>query len=84
MSVSYISRIETAKKQASLEALVRISNVLGVTMDHLLKGNQTNVSSEYQEDITRLMENCNNYEKRIIYEVALATKKVLLESKYPQ
>lgn len=79
MSVSYISRIETAKKQASLEALVRIANVLGVTMDHLLKGNLTN---DYKEvDLIRLMEGCTKYEKRIIYEIAFAAKKSLLENR---
>jgi transcriptional regulator with XRE-family HTH domain len=36
MSVTYTSHIETAKKQASLEALVRIANVLGVTVDYLV------------------------------------------------
>ena len=81
MSVSYISRIETAKKQASLEALVRISNVLGTTMNHLLKGNLTNDYKEYQVDLIRLMEGCTKYEKRIIYEIAFAAKKSLLENR---
>jgi len=37
VSETYISYIETGKKHASLETLVQISNVLGVTMDRLLK-----------------------------------------------
>ncbi len=81
MSVTYISHIETAKKQASLEALVRIANVLGVTVDYLLNGNQANDPAEYWTDLTWLIEDCTNYEKRIIYEIASATKKILLENK---
>ena len=80
MSVSYISRIETAKKQASLEALVRIAKVLGVTMDHLLKSNQTNDSEEYQVDMVRLIEDCTSYEKRVVYEIALAVKTSLRQN----
>lgn len=81
MSVSYISHIETAKKQASLEVLVRIANALGVTVDYLLNGNQTNDSVEYRTALTRLIEDCTSYEKRIIYEIASATKKSLQENK---
>lgn len=81
MSVSYISYIETAKKQASLDALVRIANALAVTVDYLLNGNQANDSAEYQTDWARLMKGCTSYEKRIIYEVASATKKSLIENK---
>ncbi len=57
---------------------------LGVTMDHLLNGNQMDDIREYQKELACLMEGCNSCEKRIIYEVALATKKVLLESKCSQ
>ncbi len=84
MSVSYISRIETAEKQASLEALVRIANALGITVDHLLNGNQENDPVEYLADLVQLMEGCTSYEKRIIYDVALAIKKSLLENRDQQ
>ena len=84
MSVTYISHIETAKKKASLEVLVRIANVLGVTVDYLLSGNQTNDSAEYRTDLARLIEGCSSYEKRIIFEIASATKKSLLENKWLQ
>jgi Predicted transcriptional regulators len=81
MSVTYISHIETTKKHASLESLVRIANVLGVTVDYLLNGNQINDSVEYQVDLVQLIEGCTSYERRIIYEIASAAKKSLLENK---
>ncbi len=79
MSVTYISRIETAKKQASLDALVRIANVLGVTVDHFLCENQTNYATEL--GLARLFEQCSSSEKRIIYDIALATRNSLLENR---
>ena len=84
MSVTYISHIETAKKQASLESLVRIANVLGVTVDHMLNGNQANDPAEYQTDLVQLIEGCTSYEKRIIYEIAFAAKQSLRENKWLQ
>ncbi len=82
MSATYISHIETAKKRASLEVLVRIANVLGVTVDYLLSGNQVHDSAEYRTDLMWLIEVCTGYEKRIIYDIASATKKILLKNKY--
>lgn len=81
LSVTYISHIETAKKQASLESLVRIADALGVTVDNLLNGNQANDPTEYIADLALLFENCSSYEKRIVYEIALATKKSLVENR---
>lgn len=81
MSATFISHIEAAKKQASLESLVRIANALGVTVDHLLIGNQTNDFAEYRTDMAHLLDDCTSYERRVIYGVALATKKSLQENK---
>lgn len=61
MSVSYISNIENAKKRASLEALVRISNVLRTTIDELLSGNQNHNPGEYHSDIEILLSDCSRY-----------------------
>ena len=82
MSATFISHIEAAKKHASLESLVRIANALGVTVDHMLTGNQTNDSAEYRTEMERLLDDCTSYEKQIIYDVAFATKKSLHENKH--
>ncbi|WP_033165302.1 helix-turn-helix transcriptional regulator [Clostridium sp. KNHs205] len=74
MSVTYISHIETAKKRASLETLVKIANALGTTVDQLLSGNQENDQEEYKEELVQLLEDCTSYEKRVIYEIAAAAK----------
>lgn len=77
MSDSYISYIETAKKQASLESLVRISNALGITVDELLSGNQLHNPTDYQTDIDLLMEDCSLLERRFIYELISVAKYII-------
>ena len=77
MSDSYISYIETAKKQASLESLVRISNALGITVDELLSGNQLHNPTDYQTDIDLLMEECSLLERRFIYELISVAKYII-------
>ena len=82
MSVSYISHIETCIKKASLESLVRIANVLGVTVDQLLNGNQVNDRVEYSAELAELLSDCNSCEKRILFEVAIAVKNSLRENEW--
>ena len=77
MSDSYISYFETAKKQASLESLVRISNALGITVDELLSGNQLHNPTDYQTDIDLLMEDCSLLERRFIYELISVAKYII-------
>ena len=77
MSNSYISYIETAKKQASLESLVQISNALGVTVDELLCGNQLYSPTDYQTDIDLLMDDCSLLVRRFIYELISVAKYII-------
>ncbi len=69
LSVSYISHIENAKRKASLESIVRIVNVLGITVDELLEGVQLHNPTDYQTDIDLLMAECSPDEKRFIFEL---------------
>jgi transcriptional regulator with XRE-family HTH domain len=80
MSVSYISHIETAKKKASLEVLVLISNELGITVDELLSGNQIHDFNEYHTDMELLMSDCSSHEKRVIFEIVSALKATLRDN----
>ena len=78
-SVSHISHLETKRKKASLDALVRIANALGVTVDQLLAGNQTGDLQEYKSELFQLLADCNQYERAVIYSNAVATKRSLRE-----
>ena len=81
LSVPYISQIERAIKHASLSTVVKIANALEVTVDRLLYGNQKNNRCEYDEELKELIADCNNYEKRIIYDTMSALKKVIRDNK---
>ena len=82
LSLSYVSIVENGRRKVSLNALIRIANILGVTVDELLNGNQMYHTTEYQTDMNLLLAEYNNYEKRIIiiYEVAKAAKTILRDN----
>lgn len=69
LSVPYISHIETGRKKPSLESLVKIADVLGVSVDQLLRGNQKYDSHPYERDIAELLGKCSRTERRIILAV---------------
>lgn len=77
MSTTYISHIEAGKRKPSLGALIKISNVLGITLDELLSGNQLHNPTDYQTDIDELMMDCSPEEKRFIYEMLRSSKDIL-------
>ena len=81
LSVSYISHIERGTRKASMETMVKISNILGITVNELLYGNQSNDNSEYQTDMDMLLEGCTCKEKRLIYLAAGFAKILIMESK---
>lgn len=61
-------------------ALVRISNALEVNIDSLLRGNQVEDKQEYQSELYELMTDCSPFEKRVLYEQAKCTRRILRES----
>ena len=77
LSSVFISNIETGVKKASLESLVQISTALGLTIDELLAGNQLYFTNEYHSDIDELMRDCSPNEKRFIYELLKASKRII-------
>lgn len=82
LSVNYISFIETGKRHTSLETLIRIADELGVTIDHLLSGNQLHDESTYCAEASELLRDCTQYERNIIIEVATATKESLRSNRW--
>lgn len=77
LSVSYISCVERAKKQVSLEALVRIAAALDTTVDRLLLGNQREHFTALSNQWGELLSGCSRDETVHLYETALALKNSL-------
>jgi len=76
-SVPYISYIETGKKQVGVEYLVRIAEVLNVSVDRLLMGNLANDKESALEMLDELFRDTSPYENAIIIETARSAKQTL-------
>lgn len=81
MSSKYISHIETAKKNASLESVVKIANALGITVDRLLYGVQRNDKMAYEPELHEVISDCNIYEKSVILDTVAELKRSLRKNK---
>ena len=81
LSAPFVSHIECGRKKASLDTLVRISVALNVTVDWLLSGTSTIGASAFLPEIQKLMDDCLPYERRIIFDIAEATKKSLRDNR---
>ena len=79
-SPQYISHIETARKKPSLEMIVRIANVLDITVDQLIAENVRQY--KFDAELSRLVAGCTIYERRIILNVAVAVRYVLQENRW--
>ena len=79
-SAQYLSQIENGRKQASLQILVSVAEVLEVSLNELLSGNQVNNPAEYQRDVLRIFEGCSSYEKRVLFELLRSAKEILQEN----
>ena len=82
ISVPYISHIETALKKPSLESVVKIADALGVTVDQLLNGNQSNDHHTYEAEVAELLADCNSKERRMIFELVTLVKRCLRENSW--
>lgn len=75
-----ICNIETAKSRPSVESLIKISDVLQVSVDELLFGciRYTN-KDPYQDELNAIISDCSNEEKHIIVESARTLRNLLKE-----
>lgn len=77
LSDTYISHIERATKQVSLNALLRLAAALEVTLDQLLSGSQPQDTGAYLPELQTLFQDCSLRERRVLLDIAGAVKEVL-------
>ena len=77
VSPTHLSNIETVTTRVSLCTLINIANALKVTSDDLLCDNIIKANVQFERDIALLLEDCDEYEIRIIKDIAAATKEGL-------
>ena len=82
LSATYISYIENGIKKPSLESLVSICNILGITLASLLTGNQIHSNYDYQTDIAMIMKGTSSTEKRLIYELIYALLSIIRKNEW--
>lgn len=77
VSPSHMSNIETGTTRVSLAAIVTIANALSVTVDDLLCDSVIKSRVQFEKDIAGIIEDCDEYEIRMIADMAQALKNTL-------
>lgn len=80
ISEPHLSRIETGTKRVSFETFIKIADALNVTADSLLRGNQSHDRQQYKKELSALLDDCDNFEKQIVFDVADSVKKSIREN----
>lgn len=76
----YISNIETGKQNMSITALAKISDVLEVSADWILRNNTQDALEITADEFRSLLADCTPAERMGIMRVARETKKALRDS----
>ena len=74
VSPTHLSNIETGSTRVSLKTIVSIANALHITSDDLLCDNVIKAKVQIEQDIAAVLEDCDEYEIRVIRDMAGATK----------
>ena len=77
VSPTHMSNIETGTTRVSLSTIVGIANALGITSDDLLCDSIIKARVQFENDIAAVLEDCSEYEIRVICDVAAAVKETL-------
>ena len=77
LSPSHLSNIETGTTKVSLSTIVKLTNALHVSVDSLLADSVVQSKAVFKQDIQTILSDCDDYEIRVIADIAAATKKTL-------
>lgn len=77
ISPTHLSNIETGTTRVSLNTIVSIANALKITSDDLLCDSVIKSKVQFEQDIALVLEDCDEYEIRVIRDIVAATKETL-------
>ncbi|OUN30397.1 transcriptional regulator [Blautia sp. An81] len=77
LSPSHLSNIETGTTKVSLSTIVKLANALHVSVDSLLADSVVQSKAVFEQDIQTILSDCDDYEIRVIADIAAAAKKTL-------
>ena len=78
VTARFISLVETGRKMPSLKMLVSICDALSISLDEMVFGSQ-HCRKTGQEEWERMLDDCSQYEKEILMDVATCVKATLRE-----
>ena len=81
LSPTHLSNIETGTTRVSLATIVSIANGLDITVDDILCDNVVKARVQFEEDIAEILDDCDEYEIRMIKDMAAALKELLRKDK---
>ena len=81
LSPTHLSNIETGTTRVSLATIVSIANGLDITVDDILCDNVVKARVQFEEDIAEILDDCDEYEIRMIKAMAAALKESLRKDK---
>lgn len=81
LSRVYIAYIEIGKRKPSLESIVKISQALDTNIDTILTGNIVPTDKDYQLDLSLLLVDCSDYEKRVVVDTVKSLKISLINNR---
>ena len=82
LSTTYISLIENGLRYMSLSTFIIIANALNVSADELLIDNLDNTIIASNHEFAVVVQDCTEYEKRVILEVSIATKQAIRSNRH--
>ena len=77
VSPTHLSNIETGTTRVSLQTIVRIANALSVSTDDLLCDSVIKTKVQFENDIACILDDCDDYEIRVIADIARSVKDTL-------
>ena len=80
-AVSTIAHAEAGDSKPSLPLLIKLSNVLGITVDQLVCDSLPNIEAYIDKDFSELLADCSKREKKIIFDIAAAAKETIRKNK---
>ena len=79
LSVPYISLVENGRKKPSLDAILKISEALDLSLDYLLLGIESKESHLHQSDLSNLLSENPSDVQKLLLDFLQATREILAE-----
>lgn len=81
LSISYISQVETGRKNMGREGMEKVAEALKVPISLLLQTDINTYRNSKKSQIINELDDCNEYEMNVIYDMVVHLKESLRENR---